>query len=537
MSCFPVNSLLLSTLECLYNQSCIQMLLDWRLFEVEQVYRPVILNVSALDSRLPSRYLPNTIMNVIVSNLMIEDWINTTNVTAHYDQCNPRVCTYTYTDRYNIFQVIATILGLVGGLNFILHRLVPIVVKIISSRLLLRRVHATTESNHAIDQADNRPKRRRSCTKCVTKAILSTNIFNNETDTPFLATRIYLILLYISLIILMIFAGLTQQTRTYTVKSPSEATFEIFHNQYQAQDISCPCSRTSIEYDIFLSVSAVYHQICSSGFIASAWWTLVANRGDTYALKDQPLLSAYFRMIASFCRLANQTVTNAAHTFASKTFVSVEAITSKSFEIQVASSLNTFIQQTPLTFLHTLQFIRDAFRSNQLQNMFMTTWEIAFTTAAENYIVATIPRSYNNGTCLCATSLSATCWRPLDFVLHQRTITLPGLVGGCLPVDGLRQSTMECLFDSTCLSMLSTLLNSSMVPPSLNTSVVTRFPYLTTKLGTIIDELFVEEWINASNFSAYYQACSPRLCQVRFNEHNNAIYIITTLLGFYGGLT
>ncbi|CAF3847287.1 unnamed protein product, partial [Rotaria sordida] len=321
MSCFPVNSLLLSTLECLYNQSCIQMLLDWRLFEVEQVYRPVILNVSALDSRLPSRYLPNTIMNVIVSNLMIEDWINTTNVTAHYDQCNPRVCTYTYTDRYNIFQVIATILGLVGGLNFILHRLVPIVVKIISSRLLLRRVHATTESNHAIDQADNRPKRRRSCTKCVTKAILSTNIFNNETDTPFLATRIYLILLYISLIILMIFAGLTQQTRTYTVKSPSEATFEIFHNQYQAQDISCPCSRTSID---------------------------------------------------------------------------VEAITSKSFEIQVASSLNTFIQQTPLTFLHTLQFIRDAFRSNQLQNMFMTTWEIAFTTAAENYIVATIPRSYNN---------------------------------------------------------------------------------------------------------------------------------------------
>ncbi|CAF4241536.1 unnamed protein product, partial [Rotaria sordida] len=81
---------------------------------------------------------------------MIEDWINTTNVTAHYDQCNPHVCTYTYTDRYNIFQVIATILGLVGGLNFILHRLVPILVKIISSRLLLRRVHATTESNHAI---------------------------------------------------------------------------------------------------------------------------------------------------------------------------------------------------------------------------------------------------------------------------------------------------------------------------------------------------------------------------------------------------
>ncbi|CAF4685569.1 unnamed protein product [Rotaria sp. Silwood2] len=169
--------------------------------------------------------------------------------------------------------------------------------------------------------------------------------------------------------------------------------------------------------------------------------------------------------------------------------------------------------------------------------MFMTTWEIAFTTAAENYIVATIPRSYNNDTCSCAALSSPSCWRPLDFVLNNGIITIPGFVGGCLPVDGLRQSTLECLFDSACLIMLSTLLNSSMVPPSLNASIVTQFPYLTTTIGSIIDELFVEEWINTSNFSAYYQECSPHLCRVTLNENNNVIYMITTLLGFYSGLT
>ncbi|CAF4847143.1 unnamed protein product, partial [Rotaria sp. Silwood1] len=242
-------------------------------------------------------------------------------------------------------------------------------------------------------------------------------------------------------------------------------------------------------------------------------------------------------MIASFCKLANQTVTNAALTFASKTFVSIEALTPKSFESEVASALNIFIQQTPVTFLHRLKFIRDTFRSNQLQNMFMTTWNIAFTTAAERYMVATIPRSYNNDTCSCAASLSPTCWRPLNLVLGDGTITLPGLVGGCLPVDGLRQSTLECFFDSTCLSMVGTLLNSSMVPSLLKSLAVTRFPHLTTKLGTMIDELFVEEWINASSFSAYYQACSPHLCQLTYDENNNVAYMITTLLGFYGGLT
>ncbi|CAF1113821.1 unnamed protein product [Rotaria sp. Silwood1] len=311
----------------------------------------------------------------------------------------------------------------------------------------------------------------------------------------------------------------------------------MLYYQSQTNALSCPCSHTSIQYGTFLSVSAVYHQICSSGFITSQWWTLVVATGNTYIFKDRPLLGAYFRMIASFCTLANQTVTNAALTFASKTFVSIEALTQKLFESEVTSALNMFIQQTPVTYLHRLKYIRDALRSNQLQNMFMTTWEIAFTTAAESYIVATIPRSYNNNTCSCAATLSPTCWRPLNLVLGNETIALPGIIGGCLPVDGLRQSTLECFFNSTCLSTLGTLLNSSMVPSVLNPLVVTRFSHLTTKLGTMIDELFVEEWIYASNFSAYYQACSPHLCQLTFDENNNVAYMITTLLGFYGGLT
>jgi hypothetical protein len=97
VSCFPINSLLFSSLECLYNQTCIQMLLDWRLFEMDQWFQPITLNISALDPRLPSRFLPSTKMNAIVSHLMVEDWTNTTNVTAYYNQCKPHICTYTYT--------------------------------------------------------------------------------------------------------------------------------------------------------------------------------------------------------------------------------------------------------------------------------------------------------------------------------------------------------------------------------------------------------------------------------------------------------
>ncbi|CAF2842817.1 unnamed protein product [Rotaria sp. Silwood2] len=126
------------------------MLFDWRLFEIADLMQPITLNISSLDARLPSRFLPNTTMEFIVSNLMIDDWINTTNVTTHYNTCNPHICTYTYTHRYNKFQVISAIVGLAGGLNIILKILAPFIVKIISSRLFTRNTRGNTESSRAI---------------------------------------------------------------------------------------------------------------------------------------------------------------------------------------------------------------------------------------------------------------------------------------------------------------------------------------------------------------------------------------------------
>jgi len=117
------------------------------------------------------------------------------------------------------------------------------------------------------------------------------------------------------------------------------------------------------------------------------------------------------------------------------------------------------------------------------------------------------------------------------------TITLPGLIGGCLPIDGLRMTTLECFFDSACLDTLQKVLNDTMIPSPLNISVSTRFSPTTTTLGSMIDELFIEQWFNTSNYSSYYQTCSPPACYYKLVERNSLIYVITFLLGLYGGLT
>ena len=139
VSCFPVSSLLLSTFECFYNQSCIQMLYDWRLFEIDDVYYPLTLNVTPLDPNQPSRFSSTTKLEAIISRLLLEEWINTTSKSAHYQQCNPKICTYTYTARFETVYVITTVIGLFGGLFVILRLSIPFIIHFPFQQIMKRR--------------------------------------------------------------------------------------------------------------------------------------------------------------------------------------------------------------------------------------------------------------------------------------------------------------------------------------------------------------------------------------------------------------
>ena len=147
VSCFPINSLLLSTFECFYNRSCIEILYDWRLFEISDQFYPLTINVTPLDPHLPSQFSPTTKIDTILSSLLIEEWTSKTEVSAHYQQCSPKICTYTYTERFETIYVITTIIGLFGGLFIVLRLSVPLLI-----RIPLRRIrpidHTNRKFNH-----------------------------------------------------------------------------------------------------------------------------------------------------------------------------------------------------------------------------------------------------------------------------------------------------------------------------------------------------------------------------------------------------
>lgn len=523
-ACFPIDSILVSTLECFFNQSCIQMLSDNRLYDFGDYYLPVNLtNIRALDVNLKSQYYPNTTMETIISQLFVENWTTSADFMAHYQQCQPKYCTYTYIERYQAVFIITSVIGLVGGLTVVFEIFVPLLMRILLR--IFRRRH---------DEFRHLPVIRR-----FLHNFRRWNIYEEETtegDHPLTATRIYVVLLIIALIVITIFITFQQQTYSFTVTSPTETEFRSLNEKYSST-LSCPCSQLAVRYETFLHLSPTLHSICSSIFVTTNWSTALANKGDIWNTPDWFVLSTQYRLLTSMCQLSEEILDRSIYEFLAHQLVNTETLAPDSFQQQVDAASLLFIEHLPKEFRRTLAFIHQTFQSNQFTDRYMSTWQLTHSNINESYVLRWFPIRRNNNTCLCAAGTS-TCSRPLIFLdSSNRSVTIPGFIDGCFAMYGLRQSTFECLFDQSCLNQLLNLLNYSISITALNASSSTIYPPNNTFIGTIIDALFVENWIKSSDYTSYYRSCAPSTCQYSYVDRNDIIYIITTVLGLYGGLT
>ncbi|CAF4277365.1 unnamed protein product [Adineta steineri] len=121
VGCYVIEALLQSTLQCFYDQACIDQLLLY-LSSVSPI------NAAALNSSLPSQYSEYSTIENLLNSLMIEEWNPTQIYDRYYDECQPIECTYTIITRNNILYVITTMFGIVGGLITVLRCVVPQVV-------------------------------------------------------------------------------------------------------------------------------------------------------------------------------------------------------------------------------------------------------------------------------------------------------------------------------------------------------------------------------------------------------------------------
>ncbi|CAF4274602.1 unnamed protein product, partial [Adineta steineri] len=108
IGCTPSESFRASTLECFYNESCINLIKQYT---------------------IKANRINNT--TKLIDNLFITDWNIKMNYTSYFEQCFPLSCSYNNIQRFNVFHIVFTLLGLQGGLALVLEWICPKIIRII----------------------------------------------------------------------------------------------------------------------------------------------------------------------------------------------------------------------------------------------------------------------------------------------------------------------------------------------------------------------------------------------------------------------
>lgn len=138
IGCSTIDSVRLSSVECFFNQSCLN-----RTRELASGLPPLIMDTPVLMIS-NSRFLPNTLLGLFMEELMVDQWNVKIEYEKYYNQCHPLQCSYTFTTRGGILYVVSTIIGILGGLIIILKIVVETVVKLIRNQIRSRTDNTNT---------------------------------------------------------------------------------------------------------------------------------------------------------------------------------------------------------------------------------------------------------------------------------------------------------------------------------------------------------------------------------------------------------
>ena len=119
LGCSVYESLLRSTLICLYNQTCLDLINIANLS-----------NIHPLNHSSTSPFRPNMTVNEMIPNMFIEGWSSNISYSTFYTQCQPLSCIYSVSKQKDTVKIITILLGVYGGLTTVLRFVAPLLITI-----------------------------------------------------------------------------------------------------------------------------------------------------------------------------------------------------------------------------------------------------------------------------------------------------------------------------------------------------------------------------------------------------------------------
>lgn len=55
-------------------------------------------------------------------------------------------------------------------------------------------------------------------------------------------------------------------------------------------------------------------------------------------------------------------------------------------------------------------------------------------------------------------------------------------------------------------------------------------------MGSVIDNLMIDQWNIIIDYKQYYNGCDPSQCSYTFTTRGGILYIFATIIGMFGGL-
>ncbi|CAF4048764.1 unnamed protein product [Adineta steineri] len=510
--CTPLESILQSTLDCLYDVACIQLLLN---------YFPALnqIQVNWTNSVLTSKQKNATVIDYL-NDLFIEEWSIEMNYSKYFDECAVSYCTYTTTDRNDFTYAITLSISLYGGLIVIFRLIAPF---LISIAMKLR----------------DRPR-------------------NANVNLG-------------SFLILLLFTSLSTQTVTITVKNPALSIF----NDLQAlhpDTLKCPCSTVAIPYEKFVSLSPILHQICSSDFVGTRWLAIMGKGTNSFISSDwRNIAYGQLLLLSDLCRLANNTIDDAIHRFLLQTFIAPIALTEIDLNTQLNATLYQLFNSTIVRFAFLVDTVNLLL---QVDQPFVGSIQNGDTNFESHLIISTQENEIHNQTlkmafvlsgpinissglanCICATNPN--CEDPVavdnnDYEYYglyfDAAYIVPGSIAGCSPSDSLQLSTLQCFYsDSDCFSIVmnyvkkvyfANVLNPVWFDPSplIYDPRLSQFPP-NTSINTIVKNIMVEQWNPSTSYNNFYESCAPNYCTYSQTIPTNSVVgVIIKLVSMIGGL-
>ena len=353
-----------------------------------------------------------------------------------------------------------------------------------------------------------------------------------------IATRLFLFLLLFSLIILLLYTTLITVTKTMNVDAPS---FEEYLTLYatQFQTLTCACSKISIGYGEILHVNYTFHQVCSSAFVTDDWINYVFNSRE----EDQFLTLAFietcidaFQALKGLCELINQTLSDSLTQFYFVQYVSASVTSSDLLQSQTEALIDQLRSTTINHFRSSLSTVRNITQSNAILSSRLTNYALYYNNFTSSISFTT--RIYSHLSCHCA--ISPTCVEETSFYNPSNGLVVflvPGFYGGCYAIESLLQSTLQCFYNQTCVDAIQFYLSSSLPlnVKTLNSSVSSNY-LINSTVNELLDKLMIEEWNLSTMYEGYYNQCRPAQCTYTYETRNDAIHIVTTLIGLIGGM-